>query len=355
MSLPRPSPVAHEERRATVSIVVTGSLAFDHIMTFPGYFKEHILPDKVHTINVSFLVDRLQRQRGGTAGNIAYSLALLGVPSYLIASTGSDAGDYLTALSAMGVRTDHVLVANDDFSASAFITTDRADNQITGFYPGAMLRNGSRSLHDADLPGAEWGIVAADDPAAMVQFAREFRELGLPYIFDPGQGIPVLSGADLLDAITGASVLIANDYELALIQEKTRLGRQELRQRVAMVVVTLGEAGSEIDVNEETIPIPAVKPEQVLDPTGAGDAYRAGLLFGLTRGFAVRDVGRLAAVAATYAIEQVGTQAHWYTSAEFARRYRDSFPDSALLDGHPQSVADQVPPSQNRGSVSTRA
>lgn len=338
-----------------MSIVVTGSLAYDHIMTFPGYFKEHILADKVHMINVSFLVDRLQRQRGGTAGNIAYNLALLGVPSYLIASTGSDASDYLRELVTMGVRTDHVLVASDDFSASAFITTDRADNQITGFYPGAMLRNGSRSLHEADLSGAEWGIVAADDPAAMVRFAREFRELGLPYIFDPGQGIPVLGGADLLDALTGASALIANDYELALIQEKTGLSRAELGERTAMVVVTLGEAGSEIDVNEETISIPAAKPDRVVDPTGAGDAYRAGLLFGLTRGFAVGDAGRLAAVAATYAIELVGTQAHAYTVAEFAQRYRDSFPDAAPLDDRLHSVGNQSLPNPNRGSVSTRS
>lgn len=338
-----------------MSIVVTGSLAFDHIMTFPGYFKEHILPDKVHMINVSFLVDRLQRQRGGTAGNIAYSLALLGIPSFLVASAGSDASEYLRELAAMGVRTDHVLVASDDFSASAFITTDRADNQITGFYPGAMLRNGSRSLLEADLSGAEWGIVAADDPAAMVRFAREFRELGLPYIFDPGQGIPVLSGADLLGAITGASVLIANDYELALIQEKTGLSRAELGKRAGMIVVTLGEAGSEIDVNGETTPIPSAKPDRVLDPTGAGDAYRAGLLFGLTRGLAARDSGRLAAVAATYAIEQVGTQAHSYSMLEFAQRYRDSFPDAAPPDDWLQLAAERKTPGPSRGSVSTRS
>lgn len=338
-----------------MSIVVTGSLAFDHIMSFPGYFKEHILPDKVHMINVSFLVDRLQRQRGGTAGNIAYNLALLGVPSHLVASAGSDVAEYLATLSSMGVAVDHVLVAQDDLSASAFITTDRADNQITGFYPGAMTRNGSRSLHELDLAGATWGIVAADDPAAMVRFAREFRELGIQYIFDPGQGIPVLSADDLLQSLTGAAVLIANDYELAMIQDKTGLRRQALGRRAATVVVTLGEHGSEIESETETIRVPAIRPEQVRDPTGAGDAYRAGLLVGLMRGLPLPVIGRLASLAATYAIEHIGTQAHTYSMTEFIARYGAEFGDEPTIHQLSHPAEEWAEPSTSRGNVSTRS
>lgn len=324
-------------------------------MNFPGYFKEHILPDKVHMINVSFLVDRLQRQRGGTAGNIAYNLALLGVRSQIVASAGSDVTEYLATLTKLGVDVTGVLVASDDYSASAFITTDRADNQITGFYPGAMTRNGARSLHDLDVSSVQWGIIAPDDPVAMVRFPRECRELGIPYIFDPGQGLPVLSGDDLLNSLTGAAVLIANDYELALIQEKTGLSRQQLGQRVKVLVVTLGDRGSEFDSAGKTDYVPVARPNQVLDPTGAGDAFRAGLLVGLTRGFSLAETGRLAALAATYAIEHVGTQAHHYTVTEFAARYRASFLDVPPIgdDLWPNDASEL--PEANRRDVSARS
>ena len=223
-----------------MSIIVTGSLAFDHIMSFPGYFKDHILPDKVHILNVSFLVNSLKRQRGGTAGNIAYSAALLGLRPRLLAAAGGDFAEYRAILERRGVDTGPVFVAEDDLCASAFITTDRDDNQITGFYPGAMLRAGETRLHDAVEETTELAIVAANEPATMVRLARECRELGVPYIFDPGEGLPVLSGDDLVDGMTGARVLIANDYEMALIADKTGLDRRALREPVELLVTTFG-------------------------------------------------------------------------------------------------------------------
>ncbi|HET8627144.1 MAG TPA: carbohydrate kinase family protein [Thermomicrobiales bacterium] len=314
-----------------MSVLVSGSLAFDHIMNFPGYFKDHILPEKVHLLNVSFLVDSLMRQRGGTAGNVAYSAALLGLRPRVVAAAGRDAGDYVAALAAGGVDVGGVRVVEDDLTASAFITTDRADNQITGFYPGAMRRAGEQSLRDVAGAGVELAIVCADDPAAMRRFPRECRDLGIPYIYDPAQGLPVLSGDDLVEGLAGARALIGNDYELALIAEKTGLDRAALRERVPLIVTTFGAEGSEFDACGDVARIPAAPPERLVDPTGAGDAYRAGLLLGLTRGFPPALTGRIAAQAATYAVEQIGTQAHHYTAAEFAARFGRSFPDQPPL------------------------
>ena len=327
------------ELRSDVSIIVTGSLAFDHIMTFPGHFKDHILPDKVHILNVSFLVNSLKRQRGGTAGNIAYSAALLGLRPRLLAAAGGDFAEYRAILERHGVDTGPVFVAEDDLCASAFITTDRDDNQITGFYPGAMLRAGQARLRDAvdgttagaDGDAPRMAIIAANEPSTMVQLARECRELSIPHIFDPGQGLPVLSGDDLVEGMTGARVLIANDYEMALIVEKTGLDRPALRERVELLVTTYGEQGSEFDARGEVLRVPAAPAREVVDPTGAGDAYRAGLMLGLTRGFPLELTGRIAAQAATYAVEHLGTQEHHYTPAEFSERFNRTFPDVEQL------------------------
>ncbi len=310
-----------------MSVIVTGSLAFDHIMSFPGYFQEHILPDKVHMLNVSFLVTSLKRQRGGTGGNIAYNCALLGLTPRLVAAAGSDFDEYRAVLNGLGVDTSTVFVDPDDRTASCFITTDKADNQITGFYPGAMQHSGKVPLRELVGPDAEIAIVAPDDPGAMRRYPRECRDLGLPFIYDPGMQLPRLSKEDLLDGIDGARVLIGNDYELALITERTGLDRAALRQRVEILITTLGAQGAEIDAAGETIRIPPAPAREVVDPTGAGDAFRAGLILGLTRGFPLDITGRLAAQAATYAVEQLGTQAHAYTTAEFAARFNDTFPD----------------------------
>lgn len=320
-----------EEFGADVSVIVTGSLAFDHIMSFPGYFKDHILPDKVHTLNVSFLVNSLQRQPGGTAGNIAYNAALLGLRPRIVAAAGADFAEYRQRLDACGVDTSAITVIPDDLTASAFITTDHANNQIAGFYPGAMRRAGEQPLRGQLGADAEIAIIGADDPGAMHRHAVECRELGLPYIFDPGQGMPVLSPEVLVDACAGARVLIGNDYELALLREKTGLDQAALYERVAIIVTTYGEQGAEIDAGGEVIRIPVAPPQAVVDPTGAGDAFRAGLILGLTRGFSLAQTGRIAALAATYAVEQLGTQVHHYTPAEFAARFNQSFPDQPPL------------------------
>ncbi len=320
-----------EEREADVSIIVTGSLAFDHIMSFPGYFKDHILPDKVHMLNVSFLVNSLARQRGGTAGNIAYNAALLGLTPRVVAAAGSDFADYRAALDECGVDTSGVSIDPNVLTALSFIMTDRTNNQITGFYPGAMDQAGQIPLRELVGRGAELAIISADSLAAMRRYPGECRELGLPYIYDLGMGLPVLSRDDLLEGLTGARVLIGNDYEMALIGQKTGLDRAALRERVELLITTLGDRGAEIDTGDEILAIPATKVPGVADPTGAGDAFRAGLMLGLTRGFPLAVTGRIAALAGAYAVEQLGTQAHHYTRSAFAQRFNRAFPDMPPL------------------------
>lgn len=314
-----------------MSVLVTGSVAYDHIMRFPGYFKDHILPDKIHLLNVSFLVSSLERQRGGTGGNIAYNAALLRLSPRLVAAAGRDGIPYLEELNAVGVDTSGVAIVENDLCASAFITTDNANNQLTGFYPGAMNRSGEDSLQGRVPADVELAIISADSLAAMRRYPADCRALGLPYIYDLGMGLPVLSDEDLVEGLTGAHVLIGNDYELALIGQKTGFDRAALRERVRIVITTFGEQGAEIDAQGEIHRIPIAPPRTVTDPTGAGDAFRAGLALGLTRGFPLPIAGRIAAQAATYAIEGLGTQAHRYTPAEFAARFNESFPDVPAL------------------------
>lgn len=314
-----------------MSVIVTGSLAYDTIMRFPGYFKDHILPDKIHMLNVSFLVSSLERKRGGTGGNIAYNAALLGLTPRLFLSAGHDGTPYLADLARRGVDTSAVTTLADDVCASAYITTDSANNQITGFYPGAMNHSGTRALREAMTPDVEMAIISADSHAAMCRYPAECRELGLPYIYDLGMGLPILSREELIDGLTGAYVVIGNDYELALIGQKTGFDRAALRARATIIITTLGEQGAEIDAGGEIIRIPVAPARQVVDPTGAGDAFRGGLLLGLTRGFSLAMAGRIAAQAATYAIEGLGTQVHRYTTAEFAARFAATYPDMPAL------------------------
>lgn len=327
-----------------MSVIVTGSLAFDYIMNFPGSFQDHILPDKIHVLSVSFLVNSLKRQRGGTAGNIAYNAALLGLTPRVIADAGADFASYRATLDECGVDTSAIRIDEDDTTASCFITTDQTNNQIMAFYPGAMRRSGERALADLTGADAELAIIAPDDPAAMRRYPRECRELGLPYIYDPGMQLPWLSREDLLDGLTGARVLIGNDHEMALIRERTGLDGAALRERAEIVITTLGAHGSEIDARGEIWHIPAAPPREVVDPTGAGDAFRAGLMLGLTRDFPLELAGRLAAQAATYAVEMLGPQEHRYEPAGFARRFNESFSDVSPLG------AELVP----RGAVARR-
>jgi adenosine kinase len=308
-------------------IAVTGSLAFDLIMDFPGYFKDHILPEKLHVINISFLVGDLKKQRGGCAANIAYTLALLGQKPRVVAAAGNDFSEYEQWLRHRGVDTAGIRLFDDISTASCYITTDRADNQITGFYPGAMRRAGEISLQHSIEKDCRWVIVAPDDPDAMLRHCREAKQAGIKLVFDPSFQVTAMDGEKLLEGARGAYGLILNDYEFAVFQEKTGRNRQELlAEDVELIVVTYGEKGSEIHPRGgERTKVPAAKVEKVADPTGAGDAYRGGFMAGLLLGFDLDACGRMGSIASAYAIENYGTQNHGYTREEFQARYEENF------------------------------
>ena len=315
-----------------MTIAVTGSMAYDYIMSFPGRFVEHILPDQIEILSVSFLVDSMRRERGGCGGNIAYNLALLGQRPLLMATVGQDAPEYVAWLRERGVDTSGVLQLPDEFTASFFVSTDRDNNQIASFYTGAMAKAGRLSFRDHNPERIELAIISPNDPGAMVKYARECRELGIPYIYDPSQQIPRLSPAELIEGIEGAEVLIVNDYEFSMIKNRTGLNDDELQRLTEVVVVTRGERGSTIRTAEGTWEIPSVPPRRLADPTGVGDAYRAGFITGMCRNLPWDVVGRLGSLAATYALEEHGTQRHHYSLDSFIRRYRDTFGDSSALE-----------------------
>jgi adenosine kinase len=305
-------------------IAVTGSVAFDTIMVFPGRFGEHILPDKTHLINVSFLVDRLERRRGGTAANIAYTLALHGEAPLLTAAVGNDFGDYDGALREAGVDTSAALRCDDIPCAGAFITTDLDDNQITAFFPGAMARGADVDL--ARHAGAiDTVVVAPDAPDGMALHIRQASELGARLVFVPAQQIPSLPDEVLREGLDSAWMVVGNDYELELIRARTGVSAEDLRRRGALVALTRGPEGSELHAPDGVVQIPVAPPRQVVDPTGAGDAYVAGLLAALRRGLPLDAAGRVASLSATFVVEQQGTQSHHYDVESFGQRYRDAF------------------------------
>lgn len=306
-------------------LVVAGSLAFDHIMDFPGQFKDHILPDKLHVINISFLVERLTKERGGCAGNIAYTMALLGERPRIVGAVGHDFAEYRTWLDEQGVDTSAIATFPEDLSASGFAFTDRGDSQIWGFYVGAMKR--ARELSMAELAGerAAACIVAPDDPEAMSRHCEEARRVDLPFFFDPSFQVTAMEGEPLATAARGARALFVNDYEHSVFQEKTGYAGDRLLELVDTVIVTLGEQGSRIHTGDGVVPVPAARVEEVVDPTGAGDAYRGGYLVGWRRGLDPGLCGRLGSLAAAYAVERYGTQNHRYTLDEFRTRYREAF------------------------------
>jgi len=316
------------EPSAESKVLVAGSLAFDQIMDFPGHFKDHILPEKIHMISISFLVEDFRKQRGGCSGNIAYTLALLGERPSLLAAAGKDFGEYRQWLVDQGIGVDAVAQVEDEVTATCFITTDKADNQITGFYVGAMKHARDLSLAEtaADL-SPEFAVVAPDDPEAMVRHCREAREAGVPVIFDPSFQVIAMDGDTLREAAQGAKMVIVNDYEFAVFQEKTGLDLEGLLELAEHWVVTYGEEGSEVHLpGGDKVEIPAAKAKEVVDPTGAGDAYRGGFVAGLLRGADLAECGRMGSVAAVYAVESYGTQTHGYTVEEFWRRYDENFP-----------------------------
>jgi adenosine kinase len=314
--------------RPVPRVVVSGSIAYDYIMTFPGSFKDHIIPDKVHVLSVSFLVDSLRRRRGGVGGNIAYNLALLGEPSSLVGAAGLDIGPYRQELDRLGVDTGAVVEIADEFTASCFFNTDLSGNQIVAFYPGAGSHSHEYSLASLARQAA-FGIVGATDPPAMRLHAEEIAASGCRLIYDPSQQIVTLSADDLVAGINHAWAFVANDYEIALIAKKAAMTVDALTERVPFLAITYGEHGSELRYEGEVVRIPAAPPEPLRDPTGGGDAYRAGLIKGLLLELDLPIVGRIASLAATYAIEQHGTQEHSYTPEDFVARFDRSFPDVA--------------------------
>lgn len=306
-----------------MKIAVYGSLAYDRILNFEGNFADHILPDKAHQINVSFFAPTLSESYGGTAGNIAYSLALLTAQPSIVARAGNDFAPYSEWLARHGVDTKLIEIDENARTAFATILTDEKDNQIAAFYPGAMEKP-----YAAPLPAPKdilLAIVAAGNPDDMRKLPGHFRTNGIPFIYDPAQQIPALSSEDLVSGMRGAEALIANDYELALIMKKTGLSEADILKETEMLVTTLGERGSRVAVQEETFEIPPAKPKSNEDPTGAGDAYRAGFIVGMLNGWPLSVVGRFAGVIACYAVEKKGTQAHTFTSDDVQSRYRENF------------------------------
>lgn len=306
-----------------MSAVICGSLAYDTIMVFPDRFKNHILPDKVHMLNVSFLVPQMRREFGGCAGNIAYNLKLLGGDPLPLATAGRDFDPYRKHLAAFGIRMDGIKELADTFTAQAFITTDLDDNQITAFHPGAMMR--SHENHVRGIPNVTFGIVSPDGRDGMLQHARDFAETHVPFIFDPGQAMPLFSGDEFRAFIEQADYVTVNSYEASLLQERTGWSERDIAQRVRAYIVTHGAEGSRIHTVETTHEIPAAKPRSVTDPTGCGDAYRAGLIFGIMRGCDWPTTGRMASLMGALKVEHPGTQNQRFTYAEFAATFEEQF------------------------------
>ena len=296
--------------------LICGSLAYDTIMVFKDRFKNHILPEQIHILNVAFLVPDMRREYGGCAGNIAYNLNLLGGKPLIMAAVGDDCDPYMTRMKQLELDTTHVRKVPGSFTAQAFITTDLDDNQITAFHPGAM--NFSHENRIGDARDVTLGIVSPDGRDGMLQHARQFHELGIPFIFDPGQGLPMFNGEELLEFIRLADYCTVNDYEAKLLTERTGKSLEEIATQVRALVVTLGANGSQIYADGARIDIPAVPAAELLDPTGCGDAYRAGLLYGIANGWDWRKTGRLAALMGSIKIAQRGGQNHTIPAALIA-------------------------------------
>jgi adenosine kinase len=309
-----------------MSIVITGSIAYDYLMSFPGRFRDHILPEQIHQISLSFLVESMRKQRGGCAPNIAYTLALLGERPTIMATVGQDFGEYRAWLDDAGIDTSAIVEIEGEFTSSFFVNTDQENNQIASFYMGAMGWADRLSFYD--LPQEqkiEIAIISPNAPAAMVKYARECQELGIPYIYDPSQQTIWLSAEDLVEGARAARILIVNEYEFGMIQNKTGLSDRELLALPETTIVTRGEGGSTIYAPDQILTIPVVPPESLVEPTGVGDAYRGGIIKGLLRGLSWETTGRIASLAATYVLERLGTQNHYYSLDEFRARYRRVF------------------------------
>jgi adenosine kinase len=317
-----------------MNIFISGSIAYDRIMDFPGKFSDHILPDKIHILNVSFMINGLTENFGGTAGNIAYTLSLLGETSTVLSSAGSDFGKYKKWLKKHDIPTDHIVLIEDELTAGAYITTDKSDNQITAFNPGAMKFSSSFDFGSVD-PQQTIAIVSPGNLDDMLNYSRVYKEKKIDHIFDPGQSLPAWTGDQLVEMIEGSSIFVCNDYELQLTMEKTSLTVDDLLKKTEMLIVTKGEEGSEIVTHKDgivgRIEIPSAKAETVKDPTGAGDAYRAGLIKGLLlKDKDIVHAAKMGAVAATYSVENYGTQTFHFTPDSFNVRFKSAFGEKAF-------------------------
>lgn len=314
-----------------MDIILTGSVAYDYLMTFPGLFKEYILADKLEHISLSFLVDGMVKRRGGIAPNIAYTQALLGEKPRVMATVGEDFSDYRAILENVGVDTALMKIIPGIFTASFFCNTDQSNAQIASFYPGAMDYAGQLSFHEiAEKP--DWVVISPNSPDAMIQYPQECQALGIPYLYDPSQQIPRMTGEDLRLGVAGASALMVNDYEFELIKKQTGMSESEILAGLRFMVITRGEDGASIYVDGTEICTPVVPPQEILDPTGVGDAFRGGFLTGFAHGFDWEICGKMGALAATYCLEAMGTQEHHYTVPEFISRFRAHFDDGGKLD-----------------------
>ncbi|MDD5031714.1 MAG: carbohydrate kinase family protein [Patescibacteria group bacterium] len=319
-------------------ILVSGSLVYDRIMDFPGEFKDHILPDKIHILNVSFTINKLRESFGGTAGNIAYNLSLLGEKPIILGMGGADFFKYENWLKKQKIDVSRIKKSEKELTASAYIITDKADNQITGFYPGprdiencrrvVALINPPTPLSKGGMMGDGLAIISPDLVARMLEYVKIFKRYKFPYIFDPGQQITSFSKKELRWAITGSRVLIGNDYEIQLILKKLAINLAGLEKMTEILVITKGARGSEIHSDSKIIRIPPAKPKNTSDPTGAGDAYRAGLIKGLAEGWPLEKTGRLAGLVAVYTVEKYGTQTHYFNWKELEKRYKENYRES---------------------------
>ena len=306
-----------------MSALICGSIAYDTIMVFPERFRDHIIPDQVHILNVSFTVPRMRREFGGVAGNIAYNLKLLGGDPYPMATVGQDFRPYREHLDRMGISRRYVKELKDAFTAQAFITTDMDDNQITAFHPGAMMQSHVNHVRDAE--GIQFGIVAPDNPEAMRQHSIEFRELGIPHVFDPGQAMTLFKGHELAEFVDRADYVIVNDYEARMLEQGAQVSREELAGKVKALIVTRGAEGSEIHTTEGMQKVDPVKPEKVQDPTGCGDAYRGGVIHGLLNDCDLLTAARIGSLMGSIKVAHPSPQNHTLEPGELEARFKDAF------------------------------
>lgn len=315
-----------------MSIVITGSIAYDYLMSFSGKFREQIIPEKLENLSLSFLVDSMKRERGGVAANIAYTLNLLGGDPRIFATVGQDFGDYKNWMIQQGISVDHIIEIEDDFTASFFVSTDQEQNQIANFYTGAMAHARNYSLASQGFKDAELVVVSPNDPVAMLNYTQECRDLNIPFVYDPSQQVAFLGGEELSQSIPGATYLFANEYEIAVIEKKTGWDLDTIRSKVKHVIVTHGADGSVIYAEDESIRVPAAKISHVAEPTGAGDAFRGGFFAGLSKGLSWEQCGKIGALCGAYTLESVGPTTHTFGWAEFVDRYEENFGSEPALE-----------------------